>query len=84
MRWLRDTLADALMPGHDWAAVRAAGQVPYARGLADRAGMVAALERFAPKAANALARLACRGELGVLVVDHGVACVFGAESGAQS
>ena len=29
-------LADALMPGHDWQAIRDRGETPFARGLARR------------------------------------------------
>lgn len=32
-------LADAAMPGHDWQAIRDQGQIPFARGLADREGV---------------------------------------------
>jgi hypothetical protein len=32
-------LAEALMPGHDWSAIREAGQEPWARGFADRGKM---------------------------------------------
>lgn len=32
-------LADVLMPGHDWNAYRARGEVPFARGLATREGI---------------------------------------------
>lgn len=31
-------LAEVLMPGHDWDAIRATGDVPYARGIVERAG----------------------------------------------
>lgn len=73
-------LAEALMPGQDaaWQAVRELGQVPFARGLACRGGIHAALQDFDEAAATKLggmghARFAC------VVVDYGVAEVFEVE-----
>lgn len=66
-------LADALMPGTDWNAIRATGQVPYARGLAGRAGIMEALDCIDMVAASKLRK--AQG-LAVVVVDAGVADVF--------
>ncbi len=53
--WTRD-LADALMPDSDWQAIRNRGEVPFARGLAGRAGIVDALDFIDPGATDALLR----------------------------
>lgn len=66
-------LAEALMPGHDWQQYRDQGMVPFARGLAGRAGMAAFLEDFDKVAADKLAEMP---GLCVVVVDHGVAEIF--------
>ncbi len=38
-------LADALMPGHDWQAIRARGEMPVACGLAEKRGVAEAVRR---------------------------------------
>ena len=66
-------LADMLMPGHDWQQYRDRGEVPFARGLAGREGIQAALcviDRDAANKLNAIQGVA------VVVVDHGTAEVF--------
>src|SRR3989344_5009473 len=68
-------LADALMPGQNWQKIRDLGQVPFARGLAMRAGIVDAISLFDEEAANKLKGMA---EVAVVVVDRGVAEVFAA------
>lgn len=67
------SLADALMPGHDWQAYRDRGQIPFARGLAGRGGIQCALDAFDPDAAT---KLHATTALAVVVIDHGVAEVF--------
>ncbi len=67
-------IADSLMPGQDWQAIRDAGQVPIARGMADRAGIGAVLSQFDAEAAKKLQDMA--GVTVVVVVDHGVAEIF--------
>lgn len=69
-------LADALMPGHDWQAVRDAGQVPFARGLAGRPTMVDFVARVDAVEAEKMQRARFRPI--VLVVDHGVVAAFDA------
>ncbi len=66
-------LAERLMPEEDWQQYRDQGLVPFARGLAGRAGIEPALRLFDEDAADKLR--AMRG-LSVVVVDHGVAEVF--------
>ena len=70
-----EILADILMPGADWDAIRAQGQVPYARGLCTREGLKEGLELFDKEAAAILKAMT---GLAVLVVDYGVAEVFDA------
>jgi hypothetical protein len=66
-------LADALMPGANWQQYRDMGQVPFARGLAGRAGMQDILSNFDKAAAEKLQKSEVPS---VVVVDHGVAEVF--------
>jgi hypothetical protein len=68
-------LAEALMPGHDWQVYRDQGQIPFARGLADRSGIEDALEAlFGSEVADALRT---EGDApSVVVLDHDVAAVI--------
>jgi hypothetical protein len=66
-------LASQLMPGHDWSPERNAGQVPFARGLAERAWLIDVLALFDGQAYQKLKDLP--GPMCV-VVDFGVAEVF--------
>ncbi len=68
-------LADALMPGHNWQEIRDRGEIPFARGLAMRDGIQEALGVFDKDAATKLQGM---NDVAVVVVDHGVAEVFGA------
>jgi len=72
---LGEFLASALMPGHDWQAYRDRGEVPFARGLAGRAGLADVLAECDTEAAQTLG--ATTG-LAVVVVDHGAIAVFAA------
>ncbi len=70
-------LADTLMPGQDWQAVRDRGEIPIARGLAVREGIEEAIGTFDPIAAakmrsNPSAKLA-------VVVGAGIAEVYQAD-----
>lgn len=67
-------IAELLMPGHDWQAVRDQGMVPYARGLAGREGMQEVLDLIDKDAAQKLKDAA--GKVALIVVDHQVAEVF--------
>ena len=68
-------LADALMPGANWQEIRDRGEVPFARGLADRKGIQESLNIFDQEAA---VKLRDMNGVAVVVVDHGVAEVFSA------
>lgn len=67
-------LSEALMPGYDWAPVRAMGMVPYARGLAGREGIQETVDLID---AEVGARLREMVDVPVVVVmDRGVCEVF--------
>lgn len=66
-------IAEALMPGHDWQQYRDRGEVPLARGLAQRDGIQKVLSKFDEIAAKKLQDMK---EIAVVVVDHGTAEVF--------
>lgn len=68
-------LADALMPGFNWQEIRDRGEVPFARGLANREGIQGMLGTFDKDAATKLQNIIGGS---VVVVDHGVAEVFAA------
>ncbi len=70
-------LADLLMPEGSMQAIRDAGQIPIARGLAARPGLIDAVALFDAEAAEKLRTL--EGPV-VLVVSEGVADVFPAPS----
>jgi hypothetical protein len=74
-------LAAILMPGHDWQAYRDQGQVPFARGLADREGMQGILELVDPE--EALKLRSMTNTLPVIVMDHQVVVVFRADECAE-
>ena len=69
-------LAEALMPGFDWQAIRDRGEVPFARGLAGREGIQEVLDELYLPAGEVLRGV---GGLAVVVVDYGVAAIFKAE-----
>lgn len=67
-------LAEALMPGFNWQPIRDRGEVPIARGLADRQGMSDAINLFD---ADAAAKLRSNPDtLCVIIVQEGVAEIF--------
>lgn len=68
-------IADALMPNHDWDAIRAKDEIPFARGIAMREGIQKALAIFDESASE---KLRSFEGVAVVVVDHGVAEVFAA------
>lgn len=65
-------IADILMPGTDWQAVRNSGGRPFARGFAGREFIQDVLDSFDVEAASKLRRM----EGAVVVVDYGVAEAF--------
>lgn len=66
-------IADMLMPGHDWQTYRDRGEIPIARGLADRESIRAVLALFDEEAATKLQR---NESVAIVVVDRGVAEIF--------
>lgn len=66
-------IAEILMPGTDWQAFRDEGEIPFARGLATKKGLVGILEMFDKEASEKLLRMTSTA---VVVVDYGVAEVF--------
>lgn len=66
-------IAERLMPGTDWQPMRDAGQVPFARGIVVRAGLIEVLELFDTDAAEALRSAPA---FAAVVIDYGVAAVF--------
>src|SRR5574338_846388 len=66
-------LADILMPGYDWDAIRAQGQIPFARGLTSRDTLQKGLVILDPEAGKKLEE--AKG-VAVVVMDHGVVEVF--------
>lgn len=70
-------LAESLMPGHDWQKYRDLGQVPFARGLAMREGIQHALALIDQEAS---AKLQGMAGMAIVVVDCGVAEVFGGDA----
>jgi hypothetical protein len=73
---LSASIAETLMPGHDWQSFRDAGAIPFARGLAQREGFQSMLEEIDKEAAQKLSDL--KG-LAIIVFDHGTVEVFAAE-----
>lgn len=70
-------LADALMPDYNWDEIRARGEIPYARGLAERSGIENALFSH-PKGTTAAHALRNHkgSDVAVVVVDFETAEVF--------
>jgi len=68
-----NVLANTLMPNYNWQQYRDIGQIPYARGLANRNLVQDYLSCMDEQAADKLAKMT---ELAVVVVDYGVAEVF--------
>lgn len=64
-------LADVLMPGYDWSAIRATGQTPIARGLASRPALQESLGGVA-----AGEELASIEGVAVLAMDRGLVAAF--------
>lgn len=70
-------LADALMPNHDWQQYRDAGEIPVARGLANKDGIVGFLEAAHYYAASNELREA--NDIRVLVLHSAIALVLDVE-----
>jgi len=69
-------LADHLMPGADWQAMRDRGEVPFARGLAMREGLQAMIDVADSEAGSKFRAMI--DEIAVVVVDHGTIEVLAA------
>lgn len=68
------SLADILMPGHDWQQYRDRGEVPFARGLAGREGLQSILDEIEPKEGTKLREAG--PVVTVIVMDQGKVEVF--------
>ena len=66
-------LAEALMPGFDWGAIRALDQVPFARGLAMRDGVMEFAKLVDPNIDPGLDPVTVQ----VVVVDFGTVQIYG-------
>ncbi len=66
-------LGEILMPGHDWNAYRARGEVPYARGLAERPGLQ---ELFDASGHACAAELKAIDGIAVVMMDRGIIAAF--------
>jgi hypothetical protein len=66
-------IADVLMPNFNWQEIRDRGEVPFARGLAGRAGLQAIVDELDTDAGKKLREI---DGLAVVVVDHQVVEVF--------
>jgi hypothetical protein len=66
-------LAKVLMPNQDWSEIRNRGEIPFARGLVERAGMQDVLNDFDPTSAKKLRE--AKG-FATIVMDFGVVEVF--------
>lgn len=67
-------VADILMPGHDWQQFRDRGEVPFARGLAEREGIQGILDEIDPLEGQKLREAWAVNT--VVVMDHGQVEVF--------
>lgn len=65
-------LADALMPGFSWDEIRARGEIPFARGLAARDGVLEFVKKVDPD----LVIDDNPKQVQVVVVDHGTCEIF--------
>ncbi len=67
-------MAEALMPGHDWQQFRDKGEIPFARGLVMKDGIIEMLSKFDKEASEKLTSI--KNEITVVVVDYSVAEIF--------
>jgi hypothetical protein len=66
-------IAEALMPGYDWQQHRDKGEIPFARGLAMREGMIEIIALIDKEVAEKIRNME---EVPVIVVDHSVVEIF--------
>lgn len=65
-------LADSLMPGFNWDEIRQRGEIPFARGLAARDGVIGFVKAVDPE----MVIDDNPKEVQVIVVDHGTCEIF--------
>jgi hypothetical protein len=65
-------LADALMPGFNWEEIRQRGETPFARGLAERDGVI----KFVKKVDPEIVIDDNPKQVQIIVVDHGTCEIF--------
>lgn len=65
-------LADALMPGFNWDEIRQRGEIPFARGLAARDGVIEFVKKVDPE----IVIDDNPEQVQVIVVDHGTCEIF--------
>lgn len=65
-------LAEALMPGFSWEEIRARGEIPFARGLAAREGVVEFIKTVDPE----IVVEENPQQVQIIVVDHGTCEIF--------
>lgn len=70
-------IAELLMPNFNWQEIRDKGEIPFARGLVYRQSMQEIINEFDEEAAKKMSETS--GTI-VVVVDHGVAEVFSADT----
>ncbi len=68
-------LADVLMPNYEWNEIRNQGQVPFARGLSKREGMIDIIYYLDSKVAERITKI----KTAIFVCDHGVVECFDAD-----
>lgn len=66
-------IAEALMPGYDWQQFRDKGEIPFARGIVMKEGIIEMIAVFDLEASK---KISLVEGIPVIVVDHGVAEVF--------
>lgn len=66
-------IAEALMPGHDWQQYRDKGEIPFARGLVLKEGMIKMIAIFDKEASEKINQI--KG-VPVIVIDYGVVEIF--------
>ncbi len=69
-------ITEELMPGHEamWQQIRESGQIPFARGLAERSSFEQLVMQLDPETGERLKTMA--GKAAVVVVDRGVVEAF--------
>ena len=61
------------MPDHNWQQYRDKGEIPFARGLAMKEGMIEMIATFDKEASEKIAQIE---GIPVIIIDHGVVEIF--------